>query len=465
MEGLLQGLTLQDNQDTAPSNQGQLLLNLLQGRDGRQPQQHSAMLGHPGPSTAPQPTPAAPPSLFGSDLWGGSSALGFPSQAPSAETTPQDSYYQPSQMATTPPPPGWQAPAPLWPPHMWGPGNALPPHPSTMLPQAPQQAADPLQDILRSLQLGQQQQQQPTHLPLPGFPPRPPPPGFHAPVHLAGLPPPTSHVLPPPGRVTPGYAPGAYLPPQAPAGGAQNALLELLASVQQRHQLQQQQQRPASEQALPHADPASPHAPSSPHGDGDRPTLTPRRAPGAPQPGREGRWVDFMDRKYNGRGPRADLDRLDADLVRLADNIMATPEERASQMRAFGLIRNALLARWPEGKVHLFGSVANGLSVRSSNDIDVCLELPTLGDEPGDKGAVAEEIGAVMETIGCAEILTLPKARVPVVKLVVPSTGTKADVTVNNILATVNTKLLADYCAIDRRLPQLVRGRRFFSLS
>ena len=34
-----------------------------------------------------------------------------------------------------------------------------------------------------------------------------------------------------------------------------------------------------------------------------------------------------------------------------------------------------LQARWPGARVHLFGSVANGLSVRHNNDIDVCLEL------------------------------------------------------------------------------------------
>lgn len=99
-----------------------------------------------------------------------------------------------------------------------------------------------------------------------------------------------------------------------------------------------------------------------------------------------------------------------------------------------------------------------------------------------------------------ADVLPLPKARVPVVKFVVPKTGTKVgcwasaglrvrgaaairaieqaaavcnpahhspccrplpatqqvDVTVNNMLACANTKLLADYCAIDGRLAPLV---------
>ena len=38
-------------------------------------------------------------------------------------------------------------------------------------------------------------------------------------------------------------------------------------------------------------------------------------------------------------------------------------------------IRSLLQARYPGSRVHLFGSVANGLSVRHNNDIDVCLEL------------------------------------------------------------------------------------------
>ena len=50
-------------------------------------------------------------------------------------------------------------------------------------------------------------------------------------------------------------------------------------------------------------------------------------------------------------------------------------EERATMMGAFESVRALLLARWPGARVHLFGSVANGLSVRHNNDLDVCLEL------------------------------------------------------------------------------------------
>ena len=41
-----------------------------------------------------------------------------------------------------------------------------------------------------------------------------------------------------------------------------------------------------------------------------------------------------------------------------------------------------LKARWPEGQVHLFGSTANCLAITNNNDIDVCLELTDLEDDP-----------------------------------------------------------------------------------
>ena len=45
---------------------------------------------------------------------------------------------------------------------------------------------------------------------------------------------------------------------------------------------------------------------------------------------------------------------------------------------ALEAVRSALMKRWPDSKVHLFGSTANQLSICNNNDIDVCLELPAL---------------------------------------------------------------------------------------
>lgn len=49
---------------------------------------------------------------------------------------------------------------------------------------------------------------------------------------------------------------------------------------------------------------------------------------------------------------------------------------------ALEALRAALVKRWPNCKVHLFGSTANQLSICNNNDIDVCLELPDLPSDP-----------------------------------------------------------------------------------
>ena len=54
---------------------------------------------------------------------------------------------------------------------------------------------------------------------------------------------------------------------------------------------------------------------------------------------------------------------------------------QARQSEALEAVRAALVKRWPECKVHLFGSTANELSICNNNDIDICLELPDLPND------------------------------------------------------------------------------------
>ncbi len=52
-------------------------------------------------------------------------------------------------------------------------------------------------------------------------------------------------------------------------------------------------------------------------------------------------------------------------------------------------------------QVHLFGSVANGLSIRNNNDLDVCLEVAGAQlDSAGAKGEVVERLGQVLTEAG-----------------------------------------------------------------
>jgi DNA polymerase sigma len=149
---------------------------------------------------------------------------------------------------------------------------------------------------------------------------------------------------------------------------------------------------------------------------------------------------------------------LNEELLALVETVRPTPGEVEAREAALGAVKGVLLAVWPAARVELFGSCANGLSVAAANDIDVCLVLPpgVADDAPG-KSAAVEAAAAALEGAGFTDILSLPRARVPVVKCTAPPAlgGTKVDVTVNNMLALLNTRLLATYVALDPRLAQL----------
>ena len=85
--------------------------------------------------------------------------------------------------------------------------------------------------------------------------------------------------------------------------------------------------------------------------------------------------------------------------------LAAAAEERARQQSAFERVRQVLTARWPAARVHLFGSVASGLSVRSNNDLDVCLEMEGVGDDQvgaGGKGSGRTLAWPTLGARGCA---------------------------------------------------------------
>lgn len=167
---------------------------------------------------------------------------------------------------------------------------------------------------------------------------------------------------------------------------------------------------------------------------------------------------------------------LDQKLYALAKSLEPTEEEKASQRRALEEVRSVLLRRWPGARLSVFGSVASGMQVTKSNDLDLTLELDDVADDDAaGKGRAVEEAAACLdeanekeqaakrkgasakEEAGKAEgeeaggkkkesvvlfdsILPLPRARVPVLKFRHVPTNTKVDVTINNRLALHNTR-------------------------
>ena len=175
---------------------------------------------------------------------------------------------------------------------------------------------------------------------------------------------------------------------------------------------------------------------------------------------REERWVDIMDHRHDGRKPIGEMSRLNDALVSMAQELSPLEEDRIAWKKAFDYTEAKIKESFPAENVRvvLFGSVANGLAVRSSNDIDISVECQIRDGEEGEeqKALLIELIGKRLELDRVQDLLILSHARVPVVKFVYPATQTQVDITIKNSLACLNTRMIADYCQIDPRLAQLV---------
>lgn len=154
--------------------------------------------------------------------------------------------------------------------------------------------------------------------------------------------------------------------------------------------------------------------------------------------------------------PVCDMELLSTQLQALTSSLAAPAQETQAQQRAFHGVRAIVQRRWPHARLELFGSAANGLSIGCNNDIDVCLVLDETDATHEHKVETVEALGPLLEEAGMQEVLVLGRARVPVVKFVFPDTETKVDITINNLLACYNTRLIAEYCNVDDRLRYVV---------
>ncbi|KAJ9188415.1 hypothetical protein P3X46_003774 [Hevea brasiliensis] len=148
---------------------------------------------------------------------------------------------------------------------------------------------------------------------------------------------------------------------------------------------------------------------------------------------------------------RRDIEGLNASFLEIYESLVLPEEEKAKQKQLLALLEKLVNKEWPQAKLYLYGSCANSFGVLKS-DIDVCLAIE---DSDINKSEVLLKLADILQSDNLQNVQALPRARVPIVKLMDPVTGISCDICINNVLAVVNTKLLRDYAQIDVRLRQL----------
>ncbi|XP_054895394.1 terminal uridylyltransferase 4 [Poeciliopsis prolifica] len=115
-------------------------------------------------------------------------------------------------------------------------------------------------------------------------------------------------------------------------------------------------------------------------------------------------------------------------------------------------------------RLQLFGSSKNGFGFRQS-DLDICMVLE--GKESMDDVDCINIIKGLARQLkkhpGLRNILPITTAKVPIVKFYHLRTGLEGDISLYNTLALHNTRLLASYAAIDRRVKILCYIMKVFA--
>ena len=81
----------------------------------------------------------------------------------------------------------------------------------------------------------------------------------------------------------------------------------------------------------------------------------------------------------------------------------------------------------------------------------MCLQIPNINEKKAIK-----KVSSMLRGQGMESIETITKAKIPIVKFKDPRSNIFVDISINNSLAIYNTKLLQEYCALDKRVHHLV---------
>jgi len=166
-------------------------------------------------------------------------------------------------------------------------------------------------------------------------------------------------------------------------------------------------------------------------------------------------WRRRHDRGRHATKPDAELVAvLSAELETTAQELLP-PEQHVVQKSHFLQRLQQHLADVVDGsEVAPFGSVVNGFWTPHS-DVDICVRVPGASTR-GAQINVLRKIAAELSRVASHHVEPRYGAQVPILHWAPQRPGmVSCDISVNNVLAVVNSRLVAEYVQLDRRLHTL----------
>ena len=145
----------------------------------------------------------------------------------------------------------------------------------------------------------------------------------------------------------------------------------------------------------------------------------------------------------------------------IAKNLKTHKENDSTKKRRDGLIRHLqkiFSTRFKGSNLQAFGSSQTGLNLRNG-DVDLCLII-----NAKDVKKILKRMRGILNDQGMEDIVTIPRARIPIVKFRDPRSGFEVDIAINNSLALHNTELLKAYAECDSRVKELILTVKHWAL-
>ena len=145
----------------------------------------------------------------------------------------------------------------------------------------------------------------------------------------------------------------------------------------------------------------------------------------------------------------------------IAKGLKSHRENDSTKKRRDGLIRHLqkiFSSRFKGSTLQPFGSSQTGLNLRNG-DVDLCLIINSR-----DVKKLLKRMRGILNDQGMEDIITIPRARIPIVKFRDPRSGFEVDIAINNSLALHNTKLLKAYSKSDPRIKDLILTVKHWAL-